>query len=195
MAPGARAGPAGPGALELLGHGTPLEVLARLVPGDPLGLRARVCARLAAGALLLDVERLLLLAQVRCALRAAAWRGDPPIDVWSEERIDEAVEQLLAEERDAASAPALTRLARSLALDEQAFGAAPRRLHALAPGVREAFFALVLGAESPDRFARSRGLSLSEVARRARAGLEVLRCPEFGRPLAGSEGGRWAQTS
>ena len=45
---------------ELLASGSPLEVLARIVPEDALGLWPRIGARLGAQALLCDAERVLL---------------------------------------------------------------------------------------------------------------------------------------
>src|SRR5262245_65775730 len=62
---------------ELILTGSAREVLARIVPDDPLGLRARVGTCLRARALLCDAERVLLKAQAECAARAPAWRGAP----------------------------------------------------------------------------------------------------------------------
>lgn len=155
---------------ELLLLGTPREVLARIVPEDALGLRARLAARLVERALLLDAERVLLRAQVLCALHCASWRGAPELDRWLEQRVEEALAAVLAEE-----APALEPFARPLALDARALGRACASFNRLAVEQRQAFVALVLEAREPERLAARQGVSLSELARRARLALEHVR--------------------
>jgi len=162
--------------------GTPNEVLARLVHGDPLGMRPLVAARLAARALLLDLERVLARALAVCAQRACAWRGAPELERWLAERIDEAIEDALAEdagawsERDAASGGGPWAVfAAPLDLDPRALFEGCARFNRLPFEQREAFFLLVLEGASSDDVCRARGLSLSEFARRARGALDVLR--------------------
>jgi hypothetical protein len=173
-APGAEAGGA---AQHLLLTGSAAEVLARIVPEDPLGLRARIGVRLEERALLLDPEGVLLAAQALCALHAPLWRGEPRLDTWLEERVEEALAECLAE--DALGPPrasaGLEAFARPLSLEPVSLAAACARFHRLPFEAREAFFALVLDARAPERLARARGLSLSDLARRARAALELFR--------------------
>ncbi len=162
-------------ACELLRTGTAHEVLARIVPEDPLGLRARIGSRLAELALLCDLERVLLTAQALCALEARSWRGEPELSGWLAERVEEALATVLAEDGGASErrlAEPFPLFAAQLALDAHVLAAACGRFNRLPFEQREAFFALVLDAGGADRLARARGLSLSELARRARAGLE-----------------------
>jgi len=162
----------------LLALGTPAEVLARIVPEDALGLRARLADHLARRALLADVERLLLRAQALCALHAPAWRGVPELEQWLEARVGEAVDALLAEDAGTLPVPLPP------ALDAAAFGRACARFNRLPYECRDAFVALVLEGDAADGCARARGLSLSELLRRARAGLELFR--DVCAPPAGS---------
>jgi len=177
---GARTGAeAGGAAQHLLLTGSAAEVLARIVPEDPLGLRGRIGVRLEERALLLDPEGVLLAAQALCALHAPLWRGEPPLDTWLEERVEEALAECLAE--DALGPPraaGLEAFARPLSLEPVSLAMACARFHRLPFEAREAFFALVLDARAPERLARARGLSLSDLARRARAALELFR-PHF----------------
>lgn len=158
-------------ARELLWGGCPPEVLARIVPGDPLGLSALIGARLRERALLCDPERVLLIAQVQCALQASNWRGQAELSSWLLERIEEALGITLAEDPVSAE---LQLFAAPLALDPRTLAAACRSFNCLPFEQREAFFALVLDSTGPDRAARARGLSLSELARRARAALRLF---------------------
>lgn len=172
-------------AQHLLLTGTAAEVLARIVPEDPLGLRARIAARLEEGALLLDSDGLLLATQALCALHASAWRGQPELALWLAERIEEAIAEALSEAlaetlaEDAFGPPraaaGLAAFARPLGLEPASLAAACARFNGLGPEVRAAFFALVLDGRQPERLARARGLSHSELARRARTALEVFR--------------------
>lgn len=165
---------------ELLSTGTPCEVLARIVPEDPLGLRALVAARLGKQALLCDAERVLLSAQALCALQASTWRGEPEFATWLEGRVTDALLVAIGEECAAPSGgfvEALRSFAEPLALDPCRLAAACTRFNRLPFEQREAFCALVLDADGADHCARARGLSLSELARRARAGLQLFRRP------------------
>jgi hypothetical protein len=168
-APEARAG-------ELLLTGTPREVLARIVPEDPLGLRARVAERVTARALLLDLEHVLLCAQALCSLRAPAWRGEPELARWLDLCVEEAFAAVLSEEhQEGRVGEPMTAFAAPLALDPLDLAGACARFNRLPFEQREAFLAVVLEAAAADRLARARGLSLAELARRARAGLEIFR--------------------
>lgn len=172
-------------ACQLLAIGTPAEVLARIVPEDSLGLRPRLGAHLARHALFLDAERLLLRCQALCALHAPAWRGEPHLEAWLEERVVEAVAGFLTEEGEPGKRDlggTFESFAAPLALDPGALAQACARFNRLPIECREAFVALVLerdgvveGADGADRLARARGISLSELARRARNGVELFR--------------------
>jgi hypothetical protein len=157
--------------------GSAREVLARIVPDDPLGLRARIGACLRARALLCDAERVLLRAQAEGALRAPAWRGEPELEIWLAERVEDALAALLVEpapERECLEGFAL--FATPLALDARALASGCARFNRLPHEQREAFVALVLDASAgPDRLARARGQSLTELLRGARGALELFR--------------------
>ena len=60
--------------------GSPREILGRIVPSDPLELRARLALRLRERVLLFDSERVLLRAFALVAYRAGAWRGRPELE-------------------------------------------------------------------------------------------------------------------
>ncbi|MGK0218543.1 MAG: hypothetical protein ACI9HE_002037 [Planctomycetota bacterium] len=83
---------------ELLLRGTPAQILERIAKNDPLGLRARVAAVLERRCLLLDPDRLLLLAMADVARFACRWGGVPGLATWLERQVDGAVDQLLSEE-------------------------------------------------------------------------------------------------
>jgi len=164
-------------ARELLAGENPLEVLARIVPEDGLALRPRLGAHLGARALLCDGERVLLHAQALCAVRAATGRGAQELGRWLDEQVQEALAALTQEsEPEAEGEEALADFAAPLALDAGALAAGCARFNRLPFEQREAFFALVLDGASPDRLARERGLSLSELLRRARGALEPFLC-------------------
>src|SRR5262245_5898264 len=161
---------------ELLLTGTPREVLARIVPEDPLELRARVGARISERALLLEVEHVTLRAQALCSLHAAAWRGEPGLEEWLDRRVEEALAAALSEEEgERRGAEDLALFPAPRELDPLALASSCARFNDLPFEQREAFLSVVLDAGAVDRLARARRLSLSELARRARAGLEVFR--------------------
>src|SRR6185436_11947827 len=116
--------------------------LARLVPEDPLGLRARIGRRLAERALLCDLDRALLATQALCALEAGAWRGEPELPAWLDARIEEALAGLHAEDGAAEPRPpeSIALFAAQLALDGRALAAACARFNRLPREQREAFF-------------------------------------------------------
>ncbi len=160
-----------------LAGASPREILARIVPGDPLGVRAMVARRLRADALLLDADRVHLRALARCAREAPAYRGRPPIEPWLEENITAAIDDLSHEDGEAAAlgrASAIADLARPLGLDPVAMQGACREFSRLPAHDRRAFFALVLEQRPLDEVARRDGISASEAARRARRALVVL---------------------
>lgn len=150
----------------LLCGGTPREVLARIVDGDPLGLRPRVATALRRGAWLMDADRVLLRALAYCARRGSTYRGRPPIDEWLDARLHEAIEDLLEEEHVAATPAtgAFADLARPLRLSPDRLRAACARFHARPREEREAYVRLVLDR----RPLEDSGGDPLETARRAR---------------------------
>lgn len=164
-----------------LAGASPREVLARIVPGDPLGLRARVARRLGERALLLDADRVHLACLARCGRAAPRYRGHPALDEWLDARVEETLDDLLearaeprAEATEEARADAFALLAPRLGLEARALREAARAFHALPLVDRRAFFALVLEQRPLDGLAREAGESASAYARRARRALLVL---------------------
>jgi hypothetical protein len=95
----ARSGPAFPGS-EYLRRGTPRQVLAEIVEGDPLGMRGRCTERLCTRALLLSLDRLVLRSMARAARAAMTYRGRPQLARWLNAQIDAAIRDLIAEDRE-----------------------------------------------------------------------------------------------
>lgn len=168
---------------EIFRAGDSLRVLARLMQDDPLALRARVAARLAEQAYLIDIDRALLRSFARTARAASGYGGDPPLDRWLDERIDEALADLLTEdleaeragrELDERQAAVLTTLGRPLGLTPGELRAACVLFNRLPQGDRRAFHALVIRGRALDELARERGESASAAACAARRALDAL---------------------
>lgn len=169
---------AGERAALLLLIGTPEEVLTRIVPGDPLGIAARVASELRRRALLLDAEHAVRRALARCARAAASWRGAPPLEGWLAARVAEAVEDVRRCEPEAGAAPgaqAFEAIAAPLGLAPRAMQSACARFNRLPRAEREAFVAIVLEGQPLDQVARRADVAPGEAARRARRGLELFR--------------------
>lgn len=173
----------------------PADVVERLVDGDPLDLRRIVGARLAAGAWLLDADRVHLRAIARCAQRGVDYRGQPAFETWIAEVVDEAILDLLREDAEALAADRapepdeverIAALARPLGLDARAVRAAAVALHRLPRDARLAFRAVVLEGRPPAAVARQRGADVGAIVDEARAALEaLLRATEPGRASGG----------
>jgi len=151
-------------------------VLARLLDGDPLDLRGRVARGLERGALLLDAERAFLRAAARTARRAERYRGQPALSSWLDACVEEALAELVREEREAerpgpADGPeACAALAGPLGIDPRAAGRILSTFNARPLADRRAFFELVLAGRGFDALGR-RAVG---AARRARATLIAL---------------------
>ena len=166
--------------LRALLAGSARQVLARIVPGDPLRLRARVARRLRERALFLEADAILMRALALTA-RAARDRGDrEALGDWLDARVDEALADL-SDEGAAAGAgvdgagSALALLAKPLGLPPDAMARACRRFNRQPEPIRQAFFALVVEGRSMEAAATELGCSALEAARRARTGLDVFR--------------------
>lgn len=182
----------------LLLAGSAREILARIVPGDPLGLREAVGLRLRERHLLLDADRVHLRALARAARFAVRYRGRPALHEWLQERVDEAVEDLrreqaglrvrpLAEGAGGPGAPAdrghrgdprdsgaWHALGAPIGLDPEVLPAVCAAFNACPRDERRAFFRLVIEGASLDEEARRAAVSGSEYARRARRALDAI---------------------
>lgn len=168
-----------------LATGSPREVLARLVDGDPLGVRALVAERLNTSRRLLDAERVTLRTLARVARFACRYRGRPEFETWLVERCDEAIDDILDEEREAAASSfasepseAFTLLAEPLGIEAQVARRACVAVNDCTFEERDAFFALVLEARPLDQVAQDKDCEPTLLARRARRVLLAILRPE-----------------
>jgi DNA-directed RNA polymerase specialized sigma24 family protein len=167
----------------VLGGMSPREILARLLQGDPLGLRNVVAARLASRAYLFDADRVHLRALAHCARYGVRYRGTPPLETWLEEIVDQALLDLLREDADAErrgvaadaeELAAFVDLARPLGLEPATMRRVCLAHNLLREPERRAFHGLVIARRTLEDVARSLGQSGVEVARLARRGLEAV---------------------
>ena len=168
--------------VRLLLQGHPEAVLARLVDGDPLGVRPVVGGRLRARWLVLDADRVHLRSLALLAHEGGTWSGRPRLVRWLEGLIDRAIDEVLAEGPPALSgvkaAPIEAEFARPLGLDPEVAVKLPWILAARPDSVRRAFVRLVLDGDDLDTIARDEEVSASEVGRRARSALDALQVVE-----------------
>jgi hypothetical protein len=167
----------------VLGAGTPREVLARLVDGDPLRIGPRCQERLASQRLLMDLRRLHLRAVAHVARNARSYRGAPVLDVWLAEQVRRSVKELLDEDRQrlredppetGPGDPWLQGVGRILGVDP-ALVARGCAMFNLAPyPIRSAFFGIVLAGEEIGEWARSNGMEESTAQAAVRRALWIL---------------------
>jgi hypothetical protein len=164
---------------------TARAILERLGNGDPLELERRCAERLRATGYLLHPLRLHLRAAARVAFAAArGYDGEPALDRWLEERIDQAIHELLLEDADGeriALPPAGAGPATYYALIPPETGVAPGmarelcvRFNRLPARWRRAFRALVVEREAARAYARRTGLPTATAIAYAREALEAL---------------------
>jgi hypothetical protein len=146
---------------DLLKGGSPKEILARLLSGDPLELRARCRERLHAKALLVSLDRLQLRAVARIAHAAPRWRGEPPLQAWVEETIDHSTRELMEEDvetvRSGIPQPGpgeghYAFLSSLLGIEPHLCPRACVAFNALHDSVRRTFFALVVEGTRLNRY-------------------------------------------
>ncbi|MBK7876749.1 MAG: hypothetical protein IPJ77_13560 [Planctomycetes bacterium] len=172
----------------LLAGSSPREILARIVPEDPLGVRTIVATRLRQEALLLDADRVHLRALALCARWAPRYQGQPEIRTWLARLVDQSITELVREEQEELApveepgdAGVFHVLALPLGLEPRAVQLGCRAFNRLPVEERRAFFELVLRARTLDEVVRECGRPAVDVARSARRALEV-----FAHPAAGS---------
>ena len=170
-------------AARLLLAGTPRQVLARILPGDPLDLRSRCAERLRARAQFVDVDRVLVRSQARIARAAASRRMHIGLEPWLDARIEEAIDDVRDEAglRSPEPGSVFQLLAQPLGLSAREMARACKRFNALEIEVRRAFFELVVEGLALERAAEHLGRSALEVARDARLGLNAFLLVEPGR--------------
>jgi len=177
--------------------GSASEVLERILPEDPLGLRELLSHRMRERAVLLDLDRLLLAVFVRVAQRAETRRAGTSLRPWLLQQIDGLLDRELHRDQGEPTtrtldpmAPSLQedawwtagrgllgQLARSLDLDPERLSVSRSRFHRLDREVREAFFALVLEGRSLEQASQRGGTPAPRLARQARMALGVFCAP------------------
>lgn len=189
--------PAGEGApawRRLLSGGSPREALARIIQGDPLGLRGTIASYLREEAYLLDADRVNLRSLARCARYATRYTGRPTLQRWLRSIVRGAVDDLLREEAQASRSAreglaeegaidrAYLELAAPLGLDPGAMLAACAAFNLLPAEDRRAFFGLLIQARTLEELARDARVPATEIACRARRGLlTILSASKTGR--------------
>lgn len=154
-------------------HGSPREILARIVPGDPLGLRALIADRLDERHLIADADRLQLRLAIHVAREAARLGARGELRGWLLARLDPLLDELALASGGPAN-EACDSFARSLGLDPARARRALAALNACPPEQRRAFHGLVLARIELDELARSERVNASELGRRARAALDAV---------------------
>ena len=155
--------------------GSPRQVLARIVPGDPLRVRARVARRLAERRLLLDADRV----QLRALARLARGGGVSGERLSHESRVDSCVDAAIddvSEER--ASSGAFAELAAPLGLPPETARRACRAFNARPDAERAALWLLAFESRAPDLLAERAGVSPRELERRAARALAAMLAAE-----------------
>ncbi len=164
----------------LLFGGTAREILARLLDGDPLGIRPLAASRLRTRCLLMDGDGIHLRALALCARHARHYRGQPAFGAWLRERVDAAIDALLAEQgrqgsdREVEGSGVWSEMAPPLGLDPEGMRVACTAFNQLGQTERQAFFELVIDGRCPDEWAHASGINISELARCARRGLDAV---------------------
>ena len=178
--PGAADAAVSPEKLARLLTGTPREILARIVPGDPLRVRPRVAERVRARWVLVDTDRVHLRALALAARQADRWRGRPALETWLGARVELAIDEILEEEPGEASPAELPQpgvfevLASPLGLDPPRLRRLCATFNRLPDPVRRSFFLLVLEGRGVDEVARLESGNATEIARRARRALDAF---------------------
>lgn len=85
---------------ELLGGGSARVVLASISEGDPLGIYPRCLERMRSRAQLVSLDRLYRRCLARTAHAAPRYEGSPPLDAWLADRVEEAMADLVQEDRE-----------------------------------------------------------------------------------------------
>jgi hypothetical protein len=137
------------------------EVLARLMDGDPLEIDARCRERILSRALMLALRRVYLRAVARIAHQGPRYRGVPELDVWLAARIDEALDDLLAEDREEELSgvpptspwdPRFAFISETLGIEPALARRACLSFNVLPDEVRHAYFSIAVEGKSLHRY-------------------------------------------
>lgn len=158
----------------------PVELIERLVDGDPLELRAAIDTRLRERALLADAGRVHLRALALLARGGTAREAREDPRAWIEACVDRAIEDALADCLQVATGarppelPSLSALGRPLGIELRRACALLACFASRPLAERRAFVGLVLEGGALDELAHATGVSASEIGRRARRTLDAL---------------------
>lgn len=178
--------PASAGAVdwqELFAGPSPRAVLARLVEGDPLGIRARCEQRVRLQSLLLEVRRLQLRTIAHVARHAAQYRGTPPLDAWIADKVRKALGELLDEDDDRRLNPDLPEaptdarllaIAHAVGMEPEVLGRGLAVFNRSPHEVRSAFCGMVLDRESPETWAATNSTTPERAKTAVRRALWIL---------------------
>jgi len=147
-------------------------VLAKLVEGDPLNIHERCMQRMRSRAVLVSLDRLALRAMARIARFAMKYRGLPELELWIRAQIDDSIEDLIVEDREAERAciPSTSSENGPYGFVSEALGVEPalaRRVcvvfNNLADVERRAFWAVVMEGKPIERCAAEGQGSLADM--------------------------------
>jgi len=167
---------------ELLAGDSPAAILDRIARGDPLGIEARCKRHSSENALLLDSERLITRALAHTARRAVGYRGEPPLDSWLADRIEDAAAELLSEDVEAVrNQDPIDRsdlryrfLADALGVDAHVALRATAAFNDLPPDVRRDFWAVVREGKTIQATVTASGRARAAVARNVKRGILTI---------------------
>jgi hypothetical protein len=183
---------------DLLKGGSPKEILARLLAGDPLEIRARCREQLHVRALLLSLDRLQLRTLARIAHAAPRWRGEPPLQAWVEERIDHSMRELMEEDDEAVRSGIphpgpgdghFAFLSSLLGIEPHLGPRACVAFNAQPESVRRAFFAVVVEGTRMNRYVAEGNGSPQDVKANLARAFRVLGLTDSFRRRPSAEGG------
>lgn len=146
---------------ELLHGSSASQILAKIAPGDPLGVAARCKARLDVRAQLIAHERAVARSLAQVAFAAVRYRGEPDLASWLDRQIDRAIDALLNDDREdeIARRPTDEPWDPRFAFVSEAWGVSPalaRRacivFNDLPSIVRQAWWALTVHGKSINRY-------------------------------------------
>jgi len=175
--------PAEPPWKQILSGRSPREILARVVDGDPLDLRARCELRVRTQAVLLDIHRLHLRSAAHVARHAPSYVGTPPIDVWIGEKVRKATQELLQEDAERIAGgwipeppddDRLLLVASTLGIDPALIGRGCVAFNRAPYDARAAFQSLILEAEDPSAWCKANSMSLDRAMAALRTALWAL---------------------
>jgi hypothetical protein len=157
---------------------SPREILHRLANGDPLLLRARAGSFLERHAYLLEGDALFLRTIAVIAHAGPRCRSAADADAWIEERMHEAVQELLQEPvRYPPEGGVYEHIGRPLGLDPCAMRRVAARFNRMEEADRQAFFRLVIRGQRMETLVAECGESAPELGRRARSVLDLFLDP------------------